>query len=128
MKKVTETQAAYIAGFFDGEGHVSSSRGRTRIGLSQKNSRALRYLQQILGVGYVYKSRKWDHRYRIYVKEEVLAFIQLVQPYCIVKKEKLRIGYRLALLTQKPGTNRLTSTSYQLRFRLAKQLRDIPNG
>lgn len=134
MKKVTRIQAAYIAGLFDGEGSIASSltwkrRRGIRIAISQKNPKVLQYIYQTLGVGHLHRSHKGIYyKYYIGKKKDVLDFIQLIQPYCIVKKEKLKVGKKLALLTQKIGTNKISNKLHFARRELTKQLRDTPNA
>jgi len=132
MNKITKEQAAYIAGFFDGEGSISSplvrSR-RVRIAIGQKNLQVLQCIYQMLGIGHLHRRNKHTtYSYHIDNKKDVLDFIHLVQPYCVVKKEKLKIGKKLALLTQENSTKKISSELHSMRDRLAKQLRDTPNG
>jgi hypothetical protein len=59
IKKLTEIERAYLAGFFDGEGCVASRKEDSRskagahiqISMSQKNPEVLIYLQGLTNIG-----------------------------------------------------------------------------
>lgn len=68
MNQLTETQKAYLAGFFDGEGCISitvsmdrtkgkTPRYRVHVVITQKNPETLLELHQMAGIGNVYDRR-----------------------------------------------------------------------
>jgi len=92
---------AYIAGFFDGEGCIARLHGRSRfiywrIVIAQQKRQVLDDIQTFTHYGNVYRTRNGKMKYGIlyqYViarQEDVLAFIQNVFRYSIVKRPKLQ--------------------------------------
>jgi len=87
---------AYIAGFFDGEGCVTWSRGdRVRLIITQKDPDVLVKIQQLLGYGRVVGRKPayngvvyWE--LRIGARAEVEHFARHVVRHSVVKKAKLR--------------------------------------
>jgi hypothetical protein len=94
------TQAAYIAGFFDGEGsvnvyfrkaHNGRRYGRLTARLSQNDPAVLRWVQEVTGLGTVHVGQHTslhkpnpNHMW-VVVCEEARRFLPLVRPFLIVK-------------------------------------------
>jgi len=127
MNKVTKIQAAYIAGFFDGEGCVSTGRRHLAIKLAQKNRGVLDYIVKTLGYGKVRRCNNGHHSMYIYSKPRQTRFIKLVLPYSIVKRSQLEVGLQLLNLIPKSGYPRLRLSSDDRRQRalLSRKLKEL---
>lgn len=86
----TATEAAYIAGFFDGEGCISlTNRGAVKVTISQKIVDPLDFIQETLGAGSIYYANKREsYRYYLGGRPLVISFLEQTLPYLIVKREK----------------------------------------
>ena len=133
MKKITKAQAAYIAGFFDGEGCIccADMQGvpRLRVTLVQQNPEALYKITKLLGCGNVhYKHTQHCYGHPSYVwclygKTNLLWFIKLILPYAIVKQPQLELGIELLNTYGKGPGYPLTKAIIRTRQKLAKKLR-----
>lgn len=99
MKPITPQ---YLAGFFDGEGCVSP-RQESRTGLwhpsisiAQSRPYILELIQEELGFGNV-RGRKTRDLYHLSIRgrENIEELVRMLDPYSIVKKEQLRLAYRM---------------------------------
>lgn len=127
MKRISKTDIAYIAGFFDGEGCISIAMSKhIRISISQKFPGVLHYIKNLLGYGKVvptYKNRAYQ--FKIYGRDNYKKFIQTILPFSKVKKEQLKVGLELLALLGKPGWPRITEANLNHRRRLNKKLREL---
>ena len=131
MNKISETEAAYIAGFFDGEGSIHPDPGgslRVVISICQKKPEPLLRIQQILGIGRVvqHNSKRWgvSYRYKISSRKQSEDFIHAILPYSIVKKGQLE----LALEYFKTGVGKghtLTEDIINKRKWIAQRMREM---
>ena len=99
---------AYVAGLFDGEGSVIAKMGSTtrdqfscRISIAQKNPVVLYAVKRTLGYGQVHETNIGTFFYKVDSAPQVMEFIRFVYPYSVVKREQLRLGYKLAKLVGK---------------------------
>jgi len=95
-KALTEAQAGYIAGFFDGEGSVIFSKARNgypRFTMCQRTTEVLERIQDMLGYGNLHFDTRDGGgvmaKLTINRREHKLHFLQYILPYAIVKREKL---------------------------------------
>lgn len=51
--------AAWIGGFFDGEGHAIYAAGHLKVCISQKEREVLDWIQKVTGVGHISPDNKW---------------------------------------------------------------------
>jgi hypothetical protein len=79
-------EAAYIAGFFDGEGSIARRDGR--ISITQKDPAPLYWIQKKLGCGSVLKRSGDSYRYGLSGKKRTYQFLMLILPYLIVKRQR----------------------------------------
>jgi hypothetical protein len=93
----TETELAWSAGFFDGEGTTSVLKAKRdkysyiRMQVTQKNADTLERLQTALGgLGRIYKGKTRDiYSWNVYKQEDVLHCLTLLWPFlCRDKKEQ----------------------------------------
>ena len=110
MKKISKTDAAYIAGFFDGEGCVSmgSSSKHPSISITQKFPNVLHHIYQIVKLGrvrkhYQYTRSTLTHHLTITNRKQMRNFINLILPHILVKKRQLEITIKLLNLTKNSG-------------------------
>lgn len=128
MLTVSETDAAYIAGFFDGEGCVThqwrNNSPSISLRFAQKNPKVLEHIQGILGCGKLYPhgaSGSWV--LGIFGKDEIRRVIKIIYPYSKVKKRQLYIAYAICTLTNKRGNKILSQYKRDKRFELVNELK-----
>jgi hypothetical protein len=137
VNKVTETQAAYIAGFFDGEGciHISLTRGRHShcryrcclyITIGQKRPAVLYWIQKTLGYGLIQnKGPRCGYQWRLQNgRRGRLHFINTILPYTHVKTKELKTGLQFLKTVSYIGC-RISNKDYQLRLKLRKKLQEL---
>jgi len=99
---------AYIAGFFDGEGHIgfrkthhgkkSGLRLYPQVVIGQKDPTILYWIQEVTGFGTVYHSPSASvARWQLYAQRDVYVFITLIYPYvkCPRRRRALRDARKL---------------------------------
>lgn len=121
---MTEAEAAYIAGFFDGEGTVvlTHKRGQrvTRINVSQKVPDTLFWIQGLLGFGAISRrNQTGNYNLRFDKHAEQLAFINLVLPYAQLKRKKMLVARAFILQSAGIG-HRMSPEQRQRRQELAR--------
>lgn len=92
----SDTDYAWAAGFFDGEGTTSVLKAQRdkyayiRMGISQKLTEPLERFLQIVGKGKIYKSNTRDiYSWNCYKQEDVEIVLNLLWPYLTsVKREQ----------------------------------------
>jgi hypothetical protein len=92
INKLMPEQWAYIAGIFDGEGSLTSTRGEYyRVDIYQKNTnRLLLWLHQTLGAGSIASNQTVGVEvFRLLQAKQVYEFLTGILPYTIVKREKV---------------------------------------
>jgi len=102
----SETDKAYVAGFFDGDGHVSimlyGNHHSIGVGISQKTRGILDWIQEAYG-GKIYKcsARPYEdsihlyptkHQWVIYRAVDVDKFLSDILPFVRVKKAQVLLG------------------------------------
>lgn len=109
--------AAYLAGFFDGEGYVGivSSGCSPRLALSQKNREVLDRIAEFIGHGTVYATKKGHWHLRIHGRDNVRRMVKLMKPYSVVKRRQLELMERFLAI---PKWSRDQQTKDRLRDEL----------
>ncbi|MBA7713385.1 hypothetical protein ES703_122387 [subsurface metagenome] len=122
-----ETEIAYIAGFFDGEGCVriapktSKATGAYGLYVSASNfyPNPLYLCQRIFGGKIRYNkspgNRNGIHRWELYGKRAEL-FLRVVEPQLIIKKQEANLAI---------SSRSLTGTSSPLKEKLAQQIASL---
>ncbi len=92
MIELAQTDTAWIAGFFDGEGCIcitKTSKGYqfVQVLVSQKDPTVLWWMQEKFRMGNVYK-KELCHQLAISKQEDVVEFLSALLPYLRVKKGK----------------------------------------
>ena len=109
MDIIVETDLAYTAGFFDGEGciRIYSDKKRNRYKLicsiGQKRLDILEWIQRCFG-GSIYesKSRVTYYQWTI-VAQQASAFIQEILPYLRLKVDEARLAIEFQSTRKKQG-------------------------
>jgi len=102
---VSPMEAAYIAGFFDGEGCVSIARltdirrVKPRITIVQKDPTTLRWIQVRLG-GNLHKRPNGVWVLAFDSAVDIRRFVKATYPYLQLKKGKAKVAYHLASTIQ----------------------------
>jgi len=85
-----QTEIAWCAGFFDGEGCIAPIHGSYFIRVTQKNPEALVRFQKIFNGGKLYRiqsEKSYAHHYKLYGLDAILALVSML-PYLTVKREE----------------------------------------
>lgn len=105
--KKMDRDLIYIAGFFDGEGCVSTnSDWRVVVVISQKDPAILEWIRDRLGYGNLTKKGRNDRGYslRIVANRSIIDFAHLIGPHCRLKRRQLELAAQALFL---PKTQRL---------------------
>ncbi len=97
-KTMSSEEAAWLAGFIDGEGTIKAfrkERGRNKIAwviaVSNTDKESLEYCKEITGVGglifkKVYKdTHKDQYQWRVQSQRNIRGILLQIQPYCRIK-------------------------------------------
>jgi intein-encoded DNA endonuclease-like protein len=96
-------EAAYISGFFDGEGCVHFRKhedGRPIFIMTQRTSEVMEWIFETLGYGNLYVQQRTDGNspfmYKLSIRRvaDMRRFANAVLPYSIVKREKLELALK----------------------------------
>lgn len=145
LNEVSEVDAAYIAGFFDGEGCVSlgmhnkrSTTGRgyhyLRVFVANTNLEVLEWLSKTLGFGHPQPQKKKEGQRQVwrYMLSGVraISFLEIVYPYLQVKKNLAEIAFRFSATRKTTFGSPLRSEAIKERNKLMGELRVVnsPNG
>ena len=119
-RKLQDTDRAYLAGLFDGEGCASVSftqytkKGRDRLydsckvhlAISNKDENALRDVLLMIGKGGIYPG-KGVFSFRTGDPSDILGIIEVIKPYVKIKKQSLEnLGKAAEFILEIRGTNR----------------------
>ena len=98
MFNLTETERAYLAGLFDGEGtlgfyHYRRNRHEVTVGIVNTDPRVHAWLREKFGCGSVRPSTKnrnnhVAYSWRIAGRTRIEPFLNAILPYLIIKKEQ----------------------------------------
>lgn len=130
-----EAQRAYLAGLFDGEGTICGYNQAQKwvtpkVGIKQKNREVLDWVRDLTGFGNVYFNGT-AHEWTAQKRDNVIQFIEWIEPHCIVKSKQLLVGLHLALLVPtRTGSNFFNNeedreSNRQARFALGRQLQEL---
>lgn len=136
-RKINNTEISYIAGFFDGEGHITVQKGfnkvmpngktynRTpalRIAITQVQKGILEWIQEKFG-GKVYTwkressplSKHPQSMWCLIRKEEMKDFLKAMKPYLKMKRQQMELGLAfLAVEGKSPGAReRITEKIFE---------------
>jgi hypothetical protein len=86
----------YIAGFFDGEGHIGINKGTggsfsLRMEMTQKDRGVLEYIKKVSGIGKIYKRKDGFYILRFGARE-ARVFLNNIFPYLRVKKPQAEVA------------------------------------
>ena len=115
---VSGINLAYIAGFLDGDGSLmiqvkkrKDSRLKTRFMLTicfyqdSRHEKPLRWIREILGIGYITKRNDGITELRINGYKQVGQILENLLPYIKFKKEQAKTIYKAAgVLSKKPNS------------------------
>lgn len=125
-------ETIYLAGFFDGEGSVSTDNGVLRLSVGQVNPKPLRTLHRRYGghLRLIQKSQINPKHQDIYhwtiAARSAVPVLRDLLPYLVVKKAQAVLGLRLQARMLHQGGNRgLPKGEREARDRLVQQLRAL---
>ena len=114
---MTKENAAYIAGFLDGDGSVriqfqprkNSFRVRAVISLAQKwgKEKELKWIRNQLGIGYIYQRKDRISELRIEGHEAVEKILKELKPYVLFKKKQVKLVLQILDILKEGEVNLL---------------------
>jgi hypothetical protein len=127
---MTLAESAYLAGLFDGEGCITSqiidNQAHVRIIIAQKSPMILNWIKEQTGIGSISLNTSNNNcYYRVTGRENVRKFIKLIYPFSKIKKDQLLVGYALASLVGKVGSNKTNTYRQEKRTELHNNLREL---
>jgi hypothetical protein len=144
--KLSNTDRAYLAGLFDGEGCVNATFGtkrwttkkekeriylfpRIQFVISSKNNLLLELVRAMIGFGRVYGEKMYD--YRVTGRKQVLEIVDALLPFVKLKKTGLQLSKEAILfLLQREHLSKWTKeelVSFREQFVLPLQ-KLLPSG
>jgi len=91
-----DTDIAYSAGFFDGEGSITISMDkylRLEVSVSQKHMPALLWFKRYIG-GHIYQSEGYAAQWKLH-GAKAIEFLLMIQPYLIEKASDAEEAIRI---------------------------------
>ena len=131
-----EILKAYVAGYFDGEGCITTSGKSFRATVSSTDYRELEFLKNSIGGvinnQYLPKNEKWSMAWKWVMspKKKLYNFLVDIEPYLITKKEQARevINYFDEIGFAKAVPNKFNTEKYeQTKLALKKLKKHLPN-
>lgn len=124
---------AYIAGFVDGEGYFGlikrrDATYRPTVTVVQKKPKVCYWLQEIFGFGGVFMDTDGTSRWRNFNREDIVVFINFIEPYLKIKLREarmLKFFCRLPLYSHKPLIRKCREVLYK-EIRCEKRFMDSP--
>lgn len=118
IKRITQEQKAYVAGFIEGEGSFVLAKSRAhdpRISTGQKNKAPLVYIQGLFGGTIHYRPKTNAYLHRLLKSEDLITTVKSIYPYLISSRAKRRAWciYKMAKLLGKRGIKHRISSSEQ---------------
>lgn len=134
--KISDTQAAFTAGFLEGDGCISAKIGptsgsyRVRLVISftqlTKNRIVLDYLQKLIGGKIIdYKNRKISEL-SIYDRNRVKEILKIIIPFMVSKIKQAKIALDIIEILSKEKRGKLKNANDLLKaVRLAEEIREL---
>lgn len=127
-----ELSDQYIAGLFDGEGHVCISHDdkRMNVGISSCDRRVLDVLHDRFG-GHVIEHRRESERQRtlyqwiLRKKGEQLVFLAAVKPWVMLKEEAVSAAFAFLATCKNLGGDRYVEVLSEDEWRVRKEARQV---
>jgi fucose 4-O-acetylase-like acetyltransferase len=121
---------AYLAGFFDGEGSISTTRGVLRVSVGQVDPTPLQLLHGMFG-GTIRRIEKANPNHQTIYHWTVGAkaagaVLATLLPYLVVKREQAIVGIQLqSRMLHQGGNKGLPAAEKEIRQTLVKRLKDL---
>lgn len=136
MIDLTETEKAYLAGLFDGEGSIGYYKKKTlgyhvsRVTIYNTDAKVMDWLAKKVNFGSVTANRNFEHFVFAWIvsgNKHVVEFLTAIRPYLIIKAEQADLLLTsLSAEQEKRGTRkRLTSEELETRDNLVEQLKNL---
>lgn len=135
---LTETEKAYLAGLFDGEGHIGYYKNTTGYGnfnlmvtITNTDHRVMKWLKDKLTIGKISPKQKTHNKpawtWQIRNSHDAFEFLQIILPYLVIKKDQADLLLSLLDAEQKipriRGQKRISDELLTQRFKLAADLK-----
>jgi len=140
MNEISDTEAAYIAGFLDGEGYIAllrthwqSKTGKTptyvlKISVTNTDKSVLEWIKWTTGVGGVFKKRPAKDHYLPCWEWCVCSFdsggmlLERLYPYLRIKRNQAEIGIKYSETSWKYRNNRIPQNIIDIRELLRERM------
>jgi len=133
---ISESEAAFIAGFLEGDGYISAKIGptsesyRVRLIISftqlTKNKIVLEYIQKLIGGSMMdYPSRSMSEL-SIFDRNKVFEVLNILIPFLVSKKKQAQIGLEVIAILNKGKRGALRNSNDLLKaVKLAEAIRSL---
>ncbi|OGZ71955.1 MAG: hypothetical protein A2908_02650 [Candidatus Staskawiczbacteria bacterium RIFCSPLOWO2_01_FULL_38_12b] len=134
--KVSTSEAAFIAGFLEGDGCISAKIGptsgsyRVRLVISftqhTKNKIVLEYIQKLIGGNMMHYASRNMSELTISNRDEVFEVLNIIFPFLVSKKKQAEIGLEVIATLNKGKRGLLRNSNDLLKaVKLAEDIRDL---
>lgn len=120
VKELSITEASYIAGILDGEGHITITscqrRGKQKlncvVGVSNNSNELLNWIKEKTGCGNIYHRSRFHNEGCVWTvsgKYQIISLLKQLVPYLIIKKEQalLAVSFCETITVRRNGVYRL---------------------
>jgi LAGLIDADG-like domain len=124
----------WVAGFFDGEGCVTSSKDRQghatlHVCVAQSEPKILVLLQGLLGGSFSINTTRGSRGYKLYWNgRNSLSILEYIKDHVICKRRQVEAGIEFAKLFGPGGRVEITNVNHDLREGYALIIRDSNHG
>ena len=137
---ITETQKAWMAGIFDGEGYVgiryrtvyTHKRRVFRLWVSISNTYkpALELIKKITGIGCIYDRKQPTKNFKT-TYEYILAdygaeqFLRMIFPYSVIKREQIELALQFRRLGQKVPFEKIPEENLRIAGEMSEEMKRL---
>ena len=137
MINITETEKAYLAGLFDGEGTIGYYfKTALRYHLAQLaiyncDPKVMTWLKNRVSIGKVYLSKGKNANYKgwqwqLNSKSQIIEFLSNIRPYLIIKADQVDLLFSLWIAEQKiRSKHKLSQDIIDLRNMTMRELKQL---
>lgn len=122
---VLETDIAWLAGLFDGEGHIGclpTIRSGLQVIIQMKDKATLDRVYRLAGGNIQNPRPQGIWRWVISSNLDALSFLKLIAPFSVTKKDQIDLVLKQEAIWQPPINQRLAPSILEARKQLHSQL------
>jgi hypothetical protein len=141
-KELSQEDAAYIAGFIDGEGciclHANHTKHKTktstyvlRVRVTNTFPGIIEWINAVVGYGSFHKKKKYNGIKQAWEwgvnGRRAIHFLRQIYPYLRVKRLQAEVAFEFAETLSCPGQNKLTTETIETRDKLRERMSSLNN-